>query len=212
MCGFSRIDCYFASLQVRSHAQKHFIRLEKTGFGAGVPPARRKARGNDKLSGESLDGSADSDQDGSGTNYQANSSTSTSSFDYHQARASAGSSTQCSECQPITCSDHNLGSFQSCTSSVSSSPSQSVIAHAQVSSVYGSRPKTPLLLVAHLLAGRNHCRSVLSSFVNVPTEHSHLWLSLQEFLRCCNSTGPNAPAAVERVSCPQAQGMVPQSR
>lgn len=151
VCGFSRIDCYFTSIQVRSHAQKHFIRLEKTGFGAGVPPARRKARAlNDKLNGESLDGSTDSDQDGSGTNYQANSSTSISSFDYHQARASAGSSAQCSERQPITYSDHNLGSFQSCTSPVSSSPSQSVIAHAQVSSVHGSRPKTPLLLTSLL--------------------------------------------------------------
>ena len=121
-----------ALFQVRSHAQKHFIRLEKTGQGAGVPPARRKARGTDKLNPDMLDGSTDSDQDIIGTNYQANSSSSMSTFDYHQARASAGSSAQCNDCQPITSSDQKTGSFQSCSSSVSSSPAQSVIAHAQV--------------------------------------------------------------------------------
>lgn len=153
-CCFSRLSRQLAPIQVRSHAQKHFIRLEKTGLGAGVPPARRKARGNDKPNGESLDGSTDSDQDGSGTNYQANSSSSISTFDYHQARGAAGSAAQCNECQPITSSDQNLGSFQSCTSSVSSSPSQSVIAHAQVRLVYGS--PCLKLFVAHLLAGRKH--------------------------------------------------------
>lgn len=120
-----------ALIQVRSHAQKHFIRLEKTGLGAGVPPARRKARWTDKQIADSLDGSTDSDQDISGLNFQVNSS-SMSTFDYHEARASAGSSAQCNDCQPLTSPDHSYGSLQSCSSSVSSAASQSVIAHAQV--------------------------------------------------------------------------------
>ncbi|KAL3154036.1 hypothetical protein ABBQ32_013585 [Trebouxia sp. C0010 RCD-2024] len=118
--------------QVRSHAQKHFIRLEKTGLGAGVPPARRKARWTDKQIEESLDGSTDSDQDISGSlNFQANSSSSMSTFDYHEARASAGSSAQRNDCHPTTSPDHSYQSLQSCSSSVSSASSQSVIAHAQ---------------------------------------------------------------------------------
>ena len=126
-CWYSELK-QLPSLQVRSHAQKHFIRLEKTGLGAGVPPARRKAR----LNPDFWDGSTDSDQDGCGLNYQANSSSSMSSFDYHQAQASAGSGVQCNDCQPVTSPEHSLGSFQCCSSTVSSSPSMSVIAHAQV--------------------------------------------------------------------------------
>lgn len=84
-------------LQVRSHAQKHFIRLEKKGLGAVVPPARRKARWTDKQLTNSVDGSSDSDQDMSGLNQQAHSSSSMSTLDHHQARASAGSSAQCTE-------------------------------------------------------------------------------------------------------------------
>ena len=125
-------------LQVRSHAQKHFIRLEKTGLGAGVPPARRKASWTDKQITESLDGSTDSDQEMSGSlNIQANSSSSMSTFDCHEARASAGSSAQRNDCHPITSPDHSYGSLHSCSSSVSSGSSQSVIAHAQV------RPAVP---------------------------------------------------------------------
>ena len=81
--------------QVRSHAQKHFIRLEKKGLGSVVPPARRKARWSDKQPADSLDGSTDSDQDLSGMHQQTNSSSSISTFDYHQARASVGSAAQC---------------------------------------------------------------------------------------------------------------------
>lgn len=55
-----------------------------------------------------------------------------STFDYHEARASAGSSAQRNDCHPTTSPDHSYQSLQSCSSSVSSASSQSVIAHAQV--------------------------------------------------------------------------------
>lgn len=84
-----------ACSQVRSHAQKHFIRLEKKGLGSVVPPARRKARWSDKQAADSFDSSTDSDQDISAMNQQTHSSSSISTFDYHQARASVGSTAQC---------------------------------------------------------------------------------------------------------------------
>jgi len=82
---------------VRSHAQKHFIRLEKKGLGSVVPPARRKARWGDKQATESFDGSADSDQELSAVNRQAGSSSSMSSLDFHNTRTTAGSAAQCAE-------------------------------------------------------------------------------------------------------------------
>ena len=71
----------------------------------------------------------------------------------------------------------------------------------------------PRFCVAQVLAEGKLCESLVSSVADVLDGHHQLmWPSLQEFLRCCNSTGPNAPAAVEQVSCPSAQGMVPKSR
>ena len=74
---------------MRSHAQKHFIRLEKKGLGAVVPPARRKARWSDKQTSEGQDGSADSDQELSASHRQAGSSSSMSTVDYHPPVTSA---------------------------------------------------------------------------------------------------------------------------
>lgn len=82
---------------MRSHAQKHFIRLEKKGLGSVVPPARRKARWGDKLAPESSDGSADSDQELSVTTRQAGSCSSMSTFDPHHIGTTAGSSARCTE-------------------------------------------------------------------------------------------------------------------
>ena len=69
--------------QVRSHAQKHFIRLEKKGLGDVVPPARRKARWADKRSAGFCDNASESEQDFSAL-HQQTSSSSMSTLD-HQA-------------------------------------------------------------------------------------------------------------------------------
>lgn len=127
--------------QVRSHAQKHFIRLEKKGLGSVVPPARRKARWSDKQAPDSFDGSADSDQELSITHRQAGSSSSMSTLDFHQSRTTAGSAAQCTEgsgcngdyndCQPISSRQHSFSSFPSRTTSFTSPPTQSIISYAQ---------------------------------------------------------------------------------
>lgn len=127
--------------QVRSHAQKHFIRLEKKGLGSVVPPARRKARWGDKQAPDSLDGSIDSDQELSATNRQAGSSSSMSTLDFYHTRTTAGSSAQCTEgsgsnaehhdCQPITSRQESFATFPSQGGSFSSPPSQSIISYAQ---------------------------------------------------------------------------------
>lgn len=85
-------------LQVRSHAQKHFIRLEKKGLGDVVPPARRKARWADKRSAGLCDSLSESEQDFSALHQQASSS-SVSTAD-HQAMLAAGHSL---EGQPLSC-------------------------------------------------------------------------------------------------------------
>ncbi|DBB06301.1 hypothetical protein WJX77_000729 [Trebouxia sp. C0004] len=127
--------------QVRSHAQKYFIRLEKKGLGSVVPPARRKARWGDKQAPDSLDGSIDSDQELSTTNRQAGSSSSISTFDFYHTRTTDGSSAQCTEgsgsnaeyqdCQPMSSHQEGFASFPSHGSSFSSLPSQSIISYAQ---------------------------------------------------------------------------------
>ncbi|KAL0055709.1 hypothetical protein WJX82_003514 [Trebouxia sp. C0006] len=127
--------------QVRSHAQKHFIRLEKKGLGSVVPPARRKARWGDKQAPDSLDSSIDSDQELSAANRQAGSSSSMSTVDFYHTRTTAGSSAQCTEgsgsnaeyhdCQPITSRQESFASFPSQGSSLCSPPSQSIISYAQ---------------------------------------------------------------------------------
>lgn len=76
-------------LQVRSHAQKHFIRLEKKGLGAVVPPARRKAGWGDKQGSDAVEGTADSDQEFSASHRQAGSSSSISTVDFHPPVTSA---------------------------------------------------------------------------------------------------------------------------
>lgn len=82
---------------MRSHAQKHFIRLEKKGLGSVVPPARRKARWGDKQAPDSLDGSIDSDQELSAANRQTGSSSSMSTVDFYHTSTTAGSSAHCTE-------------------------------------------------------------------------------------------------------------------
>lgn len=76
--------------QVRSHAQKHFIRLEKKGLGDVVPPARRKARWADKRSAGMCDNFSESDQDFSALHQQTSSSS--VSTREHQAMLAAGQS------------------------------------------------------------------------------------------------------------------------
>ncbi|DBA73653.1 TPA: hypothetical protein ACH3X2_009637 [Trebouxia sp. C0005] len=127
--------------QVRSHAQKHFIRLEKKGLGSVVPPARRKARWGDKQAPDSLDGSIDSDQELSAANRQTGSSSSMSTVDFYHTSTTAGSSAHCTEgsgsnaeyhdCQPITSHQESFASFPSQGGSFSSPPSQSIISYAQ---------------------------------------------------------------------------------
>lgn len=123
--------------QVRSHAQKHFIRLEKKGLGAVVPPARRKARWSDKQTSEGQDGSADSDQELSASHRQAGSSSSMSTVDYHPPVTSAAHCAEGSgchefaDCQPLSCPQQRFGSFSSRSTSFTSPPTQSIISCAQ---------------------------------------------------------------------------------
>ena len=64
----------YETTQVRTHDQKHFLRLEKKGLGDVVPPARRKARWAEKRSAGLCDNPSESEQDFSVLHQQASSS------------------------------------------------------------------------------------------------------------------------------------------
>ena len=111
------------------------------------------------------------------------------------------------DCQPISSRDHSMGSFQSCNTPIDRAPSQSVIAYAQV----GPAGCYPAAVDVTACACKSEALCLLAFIQHGGALHSRKNV-MQEFLRSCNSSGAELPAAVDQSQCTQAQGPVFNSR